>query len=765
MSTHLKISSILACLLLAVSLCAFALGSTFIADLQAESPPGFWGYVKSHINLIQTGIIFLSLVVFIIFVFLLLFSRTTTENKSFWEAFPFASLIFFIVSAFMICDMAQNGGSGAEPTVLLLKLGHYLLAAIVTGIVVLFGTHLVRFESRVSKLTNKTEDAANSAGKAAESTQQFLGQASDIDRHLRELTSTAGLAILALRSDAEYRKASPEFSKGDKDRYIASRSGQALMSDEAICVRADHVELEDEFFPSARNMISSFLAEMAWDLGERCIVTNARNYTSFLVGAARGFEDIIRKTSETDGENRRVFYLTHTLISPAHLLNWPKTVRRDDNPREQYSVCQVSPFMFDYMTYCRYFAARDTFLHARLIRTRIVESDWSNSLAKDPRNFNAEALSTSANEFDLPTYCNPWGMPSWTQMKIDGIDQKLLKLYSEYRSAEPEPKPIHSDCPADLIPYLFTHLPSSHGAPRAEQDLGKPYSLHWPLFHKTHGLIEIDKKIAALKPNFTEIKADLRNYLCSDSVAEALTSYYSTATGLSEGRQWVNSIKTEIIERNWRILKDALNAIGQDPKKSLDDAHSLLHAFEEMMGTRWGFHGRQNAGGGSGKALDAWEDVQTAVMMLVNVLLAESRQITEEKLVDFIPWFAENFHSTKELGIHYCPEEASVKGLFNNIDEDKWLANEEFALIGIVRLPSGESSCTRDNLVGALSAWVSESGHEYNIEQIMGLRSSIQLPWKHAEVAWFWPCNRGKPEIQKMARYYALAMEKGTKLA
>ncbi|MBD3229652.1 MAG: hypothetical protein GF329_15835, partial [Candidatus Lokiarchaeota archaeon] len=89
-------------------------------------------------------------------------------RKTFWDAFPFASLVFFLVSIFMLIDIAQLDNS-IIPEKVLLKLGSYLVAAIITSIVVLFGAHLVKFESAISLLTERATDATDRAREAIKS--------------------------------------------------------------------------------------------------------------------------------------------------------------------------------------------------------------------------------------------------------------------------------------------------------------------------------------------------------------------------------------------------------------------------------------------------------------------------------------------------------------------------------------------------------------------------------------------------------------------
>lgn len=87
----------------------------------------------------------------------------------------------------------------------------------------------------------------------------------------------------------------------------------------------------------------------------------------------------------------------------------------------------------------------------------------------------------------------------------------------------------------------------------------------------------------------------------------------------------------------------------------------------------------------------------------------------------------------------------------------------EFALIGIIELPEGDTANEPELIREALGKWV--AGEDSGIQRIMGLRSSIQVPWKHAEIAWYWPCEQGTAELKRLADFYRVAMEKGKYIA
>ena len=88
------------------------------------------------------------------------------HRSTFWDAFPFATLVFFLVAAFMLFDMAY-GDDSETPEKKLVKLALYVVAAIITAVVVLYGAHLVRFEAFLNELTDNTQDATYEAKRAS----------------------------------------------------------------------------------------------------------------------------------------------------------------------------------------------------------------------------------------------------------------------------------------------------------------------------------------------------------------------------------------------------------------------------------------------------------------------------------------------------------------------------------------------------------------------------------------------------------------------
>jgi hypothetical protein len=704
-----------------------------------------------------------------------------TPRSSFWDAFPFASIVFFLVSIFMLFDVA----TGITPGIvdeniekLLIKVALYLVGALVTGIVVLFGAHLVRFEDAVRRLTVEAKDAGSKSGDAAHLIGIAYERAKKIENNLLSLASTAGLSILSLRSDSEYRKAAQGISSKEfGDRYISARSSQAIMADDAICLNADHSKLDEELFFSARNMISSFLEEMAWDLGERCLVTNARNYTNFLAGAARGFEDLI-----DDGffrgpkENYKIFYLTHTLISPGHLLNWPKTVSEFED-HEYFSMAGIEPFMLDYMTYCRYFAASPLYIHGRLIRTTEVEQ-YKQTIARKPTMF-GKNIFDQGYRYSMPMKCNRWGIPHWANVKIKEEPAGKVhssQLYSRKHDIPPS-SGILSACklPEEIYDYLFCAIPGQGATEYKVEKYEQNHSLYWPLFHKLRNDNDMPcdlASIAAKKPDIVAVRDSLINFLLSDETVENLKSYFIQLPGtpIDESKSQKRKILSEELNLFIEEIKHIKETLGAKPHRyePTDIVDNLLRAYEQLQKARWGFHGRN-----SNIALNIWEDVQTAMMILVNTILAEVIDNENEDLDDFMPWFSKTFHSNNDLGRHYAPDDVFVKAKADFGDE--WneeiasvlnvLGREEFALIGVLK-HNGQPKATDSFVRESLNEWLRDPENENNnIKCIMGLKSSIGIPWKHAELTWHWPCSTGMPELKNMALYYSTALEKSLKIS
>ena len=630
-------------------------------------------------------------------------------------------------------------------------------------------------------------------GSVYESSERLVKQASEFtksavrtEESIRELTSTAGMAILSLHSDAEYRKASSDFFTGKpSDRYIAARSAHALMSDDAVCLSSDLSRLTVGSFPSARNMISSFLEDMAWDLNERRLITSARNYTTFLVGAARGFEAVIQalRVAATGKEREsaarlRVFYLTHTVVAPAHLLNWPARPSTEAAFENSLS-CRIHPFMFDYMTYCRYFAAhrKDMYAHGRLIRVKPEQgSDPYELIAKNPNDFDSRAVSGhQMKDYRLPQYCNKWGIPVWRRIALrKGSSVAPLPLYRRDADTSiplPEIK-AQSDRSNDPSAYLFCYIPNGEPGWHAPTSLPRePHSLVWPLYLEEDGFGNELKgdvfRTAGMAPQLDDWTRRLFEFLIRSSKPETsglLSHYGSRADEVQVQRKELLNRELELFES--RIQEIANDWIVQEQKEPLDAADRLLHAFEHLMRAKWGFHGRGEHAGAPA-ALDLWEDVQTALMMLVNVVLAHDVKGPGE-LTDFPEWFADTFHSNRELGRFYedknLIEEHKKAGGGNPRDLESWahLAEEEFALIGIIQLPEDSAVAGRDFLIEALGKWDDKDGP---IRQIMGLKSSIQVPWKRAELSWYWPTGNGPVELRNMVEFYRLAMSNGAPIA
>ena len=708
-------------------------------------------------------------------------------RSSFWDAFPFASLVFFFVTCFMVLDVTySNSQENDSPEILLVKLSFYLVGAVVTGIVVLFGAHIIKFESSVTALTKdvehsskKTNDAVNKIDEFSKKTEKastnisdFIRAGTDINKHLKTNSSLAGLAILSLRSDVEYKTSINNLSNIQDDypldRYIASRSGQALMSDEAICRNTDYTSMGEDYFLAARNMVSTILDEIAWGFGERCLVTNARNYTNALVGVARGFEQVIIKKREKEGnaKNWRVFYLTHTIISPAHLLNWPGPIE-STKELESGSICRVHPFMFDYMTYCRYFAAeRDTtFIHARLIRTlKDTGETTGRKMAITPQKFDSSVFNYKKAErrsYHLPRYCNKWGIPVWSIQKIGNGDKyHQISLYDKnHRMANPSKEILCTNNINDPCHiYLYNQFPKTERFKTELIDNGKP-ALFWPLYNKSIEDNNSDKDNAGKKPDLKKICNDLQEFLTSPNLKDGLLKDYNDTDD-------IGAHKKSIINREIELFQEAVEQTKlYDEKDSVKIASDLLYAYEQLVRIRWGFHTRSNEDF-TCESLDYWEDMQTAIMMLVNVFMSLQVKSEDDKLMDFLEWFSETFHSKKEFGRYYLDEDIVEYSDDNDVgDKSQWkkLINEEFALIGIIELPDEDAKIDNKFISDSLEKWIKDEKNS-GIKNIMGLRSSIQVPWRNAEIDWYWPVSNEEDEVKRLALYYNVGMKKSQKI-
>jgi hypothetical protein len=127
-------------------------------------------------------------------------------RDSIWDAFPFAALVFFLVAVFMLFDVAY-GSTTDTAEKMLLKLALYLVAALVTSIVVLFGAHLVRFEGAVTSLTDKTRVAAGAAQSAAGAAGQAASLSQGVAEEFREVRDSFNASLGSL--DAATKSARP----------------------------------------------------------------------------------------------------------------------------------------------------------------------------------------------------------------------------------------------------------------------------------------------------------------------------------------------------------------------------------------------------------------------------------------------------------------------------------------------------------------------------------------------------------------------------
>ncbi len=696
-------------------------------------------------------------------------------RNTFWDAFPFASIVFFLVSAFIILDVVPSAAS-ESPEKQLLRLGLSLAAALVTSIVVLYGAHLVRFESKVTDLAGKTREAASEAGQAAaelkignDRSKDFLDSAEQIDFDLHRLMGITGVAIQSLESTTTYQKATAELPRtSNADQYVEARSALTMMSNDSVCRHPNHSELEPEYLPAARNMIASFLGEMAWDLGERCLITNALNYTSFLVGAARGFEEV-RKYRHNNDKKLRVFYLTHTLMAPPHLLNWPS-----DMTQNGHSACHIRPFMLEYMTYCRYFAAnRSRYIHGRAFRT--VPSDRQKHIVDDPREFTIEGF-TNPKRHNFPAHCWPTGVPFMAPISFDGTD---LRLYPKQRSQR-SVLGIDSPLSAEGLEELFCFIKRQDDwevNPTYATGQASNAGLFWPLFREQYDIGNIGN------PDPKALREKLvGELLLKENILRMLTTCY-------RGQSVNEKARAEILEGRIKTFINLMKGIRYTSQYTKGDPDALpaldrlFKAYEEcLMPSRWGFHWRSDDMAPI-SALDLWEDVKTALMLVANSILGEfNHDHDREPWSGFMEWFGKEFHSAPELCMPYCPfgdtrqVDVIVGELLNqakqeqippetmNLWKREWdeLVGREFALIGIMKVNMDDGCPSKESIRQGLLNWASnnrQTQNECHVLHVMGLSASIDWPWKHAEIAWLLPCKHGIVKLRAMVRYYAEVMK------
>lgn len=664
------------------------------------------------------------------------------RRHSFWDAFPFASLVFFSVVTFTLCDIAASSATRSRFE-LLAMLGMYLVGAISTSIVVLYGAHLVNFEERVTNLTGEIATAASGTAHATDRTERAATRTEEVATKLSKFTKIAtattdrltklevdtGTAILGLYTDLKYRSAdqTPPVGYDGLDPYIRARSCLSIRSNEAVFLDAEGNTLRPKQRPVARNMISTFLEEMAWDLGQRRLVTNARNYTGFLVGAARGFEEYCKTPENEANQKLKVFYLTHTVVTPPQLLNWPHEVRTVGEP--VHRLCQPKPFMLEYMTYCRYFAAkRDRFIHGRLISAlrsdhpefEPYKNNATDALKENPSLFKKDAVLDPMGN-DLPTKVASWGIPHWGKV---AVDSKTQFYHSPNCFERTNGFPYVPEFPSRAVPFLF----AAYGRPgerRVEAaTCDQPCSLHWPLFY--------DDPLLAAPFGATNTRA----------LMDVLRLFLTSLGAQLAADPSMNGPKHQLLAEAYGLFCEKVQALANFQRSALDDADEALKAFEFLQSFRWAFqHKTSNT---------AWEDLRSVLFVLVNVLLAREKHCRSlggtapQTMVDFRSWFVDTFHTNPSLAHVYERDD-------NHPEDPDYLGDKEFALIGLIELERDDQEATDAYMTQQLSLWKTGAG---NIKELVGLRSTIAHPWKHAEVEWRWPCSEGKHHLEQMVDWY-----------
>lgn len=400
--------------------------------------------------------------------------------------------------------------------------------------------------------------------------------------------------------------------------------------------------------------------------------------------------------------------------------------------------------MLEYMTYCRYFARRSSrFVHARLIsashadfekipRSRELRQEH---IAIDPFVFSADAMRTPG-QWDLPTLCNPWGVPHWGRISV-GRPRQAEKFFlkDNYYPMAFKPMPKFED---GVIPFLFAGTPTEIGGAQLHAEQPEVFSLHWPLFRAMSGNLPIPDAVGK-KPDLDAALQSFRDFIVAPETVRLLLDWCEDANMKRIVQQGCTEFQTQV------HAAAVFNGVLEE------NAHKVLEAFEFFQGFRWAFQ--------SPPAVKRWDEINTAVFILVNTLLsaAENPNPLPEKPMEFLEWFGKTFQTDKRLALCYA------RNSDGELDQGGRLCEQEFALIGLVNDPAPPSHITKDMLVDWLKKWQAQAA-DNPIRRIIGLKSSISDPWRHAEVSWIWGCEQGKPQLNEMVNIYCQALNKSIQI-
>ncbi|MBI2432487.1 MAG: hypothetical protein HYV26_06420 [Candidatus Hydrogenedentes bacterium] len=643
---------------------------------------------------------------------------------TFWRAFPFASLVFALVATMMIMDlMSEDRWSKQHDTLwTMAHLGLYMVSALVTGIVVLYGAHLVEFEGQVRTLTSRTSNAIKQINQTEKNLKGLRGDLTDMAGHIGAML-LAELSQFKIRADLQrYRQDSdhPYLRSMAYYAYLAHRACDGQPSEIVTSVMA--------------NVLTPYLQEEAFDYGQRKLVTNARNYTGFLVGSADGFlnvlDDLKRGSITLPGIDRknvgklRVLFLTHTVVHPTLLLNWP---RSEWDAKINFG-CVAVPFMFEYMTWCRFFSANEQFLHGRLLSLEGIEEKMTSKMP-----YRVKKADLLKGTF-AAAKCDPWGVPMWRQ----GGKSKDPRSHFAYFN------PTYSRRLQNALVLTEDHL--------LERFICYPYpprdsfwntgpdacwTLTWPIFTENCKVQQFERPVISGVLEFVResVKAmRTGNYSGSPCVVP-----FDSFRGILDTEQ---AVLTQELSVALESIEKGIDMI--DSGTDLDAVKSLLEGLKGVRGIQWCLQ--------QGDQVGQWDEFRTSVLLVCNYLLARAKQpeLANDTPVDvssFPDWFAETFHSYPELHRHYTPEDDAPK---------EGLGDKEFAFIGLIETDADRP--TNQQVAGALRAFkAGEEASGCRIHSLMALESSIDSPWEHAEVKWFPPARPGfaEPDVKSMIEWYA----------
>lgn len=648
------------------------------------------------------------------------------RTNTFISALPFASFTFLLVAVYLLYDVGQSGSLGVPQQ--MCKLGQGLVAAVVTAVLVLYGTHLTLFEHQINKLHRATTDNVEKMRRQAEGMQA-------VTNHVSELATSYGQSLVAAMSLGRLRE--DVFRRGMMDvrvdPYLDATANHVVAAFEAT--RREHRSmLSDDQQIVARGMMANYLTEEAFDHSRRCLVTNAQNYTGFLIGAARGFE---RVAETKDVARVRVVYLTHTLVAPANLLNWPWPVKNDSNENTGMD-CRAVDFMLEYMTYCRYFASRhDRFIHGRVIRCQPDGPNPTPTYIADPL-IPVQSAVERPQDMGLPHLCNRWLVPAWLGCRVAGKQQYY------YPGSQLSNRPPFARLPISPQSRDELFIAYQKNRPRAvDPNCGAVY---WPVLHSESG------RDGAEPPNVRQLTRSLRDKLNRGSTFR---------TSLLDPDLLQRGDMAGIVEGTWRrFAEQVVDAISNEAVTPELRSHALITALEDLKSIKWAI---------ARGAEPLWTELSLALYTLTNYYLASDALAGEDQneYANFTSCFADTFHTAPSFAWRRVKNRETERQTFGEINLD-----EEFAFIALAEFDEdclannadSEPEHLRSCLLKIVDPAQSNLECGCHISELLFTRSSMPYPWKHAEIGWQWlvgdPHNpNDEVELRARLRYYIESMQ------